>query len=144
MAVEAKRLPVEALAAASEQVAAAADLRTALDAIAAGAVEALGADAVLLRVLDDDGEPAVRAVSPAAAPAAAEVAGTRADCDRLVEGAASGAVVRAAERARADGVIALAARDRGRVVGAVEAVRREAFDDAEAALGGLVAAQLAV
>src|SRR5581483_413484 len=117
MAVEAKRLPVEALAAAGEQVAAAADLRTALDAIAAGAVEALGADAIVLRVLDDGGRLAVRAVSPADAPAAAEVAGTRTACERLVEGVASEAVVRAAERTRSEGVVALAARAGGRVVG---------------------------
>src|SRR5579885_2614140 len=121
MAVEAERQPFEALAQAAEQVAASGDLRAALAAVAAAAAEALGAQLVVLRVLDTAGDLVVRAVAPATSGLAAEVAGTRADC-----------------------VLGVAALAGGRIVGSVEAVRHEPFDDDAASVAGLVAAQLAL
>src|SRR5579885_2047569 len=144
MAVEAERQPFEALAQAAEQVAASGDLRAALAAVAAAAAEALGAQLVVLRVLDTAGDLVVRAVAPATSGLAAEVAGTRADCELLVAGEASAAVRRAADHARAEGVLGVAALAGGRIVGSVEAVRHEPFDDDAASVAGLVAAQLAL
>src|ERR1700760_4538218 len=117
MAVEAHRLPVEALADAAGQIAAAGDLRAALTAIASAAVAATGADLVVLRVIDDDGTLVARAVAPETSAYGAEVAGTRASCDDLVGGALSSPVARAAEQSHAPGTLVEAARAGGRVVG---------------------------
>jgi serine phosphatase RsbU (regulator of sigma subunit) len=144
MAVEAQRLPVEALADAAGQVAATADLRTALAAIAAAAVEAVGADLVVVRVLDDDGDLVARAVAPEGSALAAEVAGTRTAPDALAGGRLSDAAARAAERSGSAGTLVAPARAGGRMVGAVEAVRSDPFGGAEEALVALVAAQVAL
>jgi serine phosphatase RsbU (regulator of sigma subunit)/uncharacterized protein YigA (DUF484 family) len=144
MAVEAQRQPFEALAHAAEQVAATADLRSALDAIAAAAAEALDADLVVLRVLDTGGHLVARAVAPGASALAAEVAGTRVDCDVMADGAPSPAVRRVAEGVQAEGVVAVPAFAGGRMVGAVEAVRHEPFAADDPAVASLVAAQLAL
>src|SRR5690349_20853444 len=144
MAVEAQRQPFEALAKAAEQVAASTDLRPALDAVAHVAAEALGAQLVVLRVLDTAGDLVARAVAPGASGLAAEVAGTRAECEPLAAGEPSAAVRRAAERVRADGIVVVVAAAGGRIVGAVEAVRQDPFDDADTSAAELVAAQLAL
>src|SRR4051794_27592398 len=98
MAVGAQRPPIEALADAASQVASGSELRPALAAIAAGAVEALGAELVAVRVVGDDGAFVARAVAPETSALAAEVAGTRVGSDRLAEGLASGPVLRIAEQ----------------------------------------------
>ena len=144
MVVDAQRLPIEALAAAAGQVAAAGDLRTALSALAAAAASATDADLAVLRVIDGDGALAARAVAPDTSAVAAETAGTRAACDAIAAGTPSDAVVRAAERAYADGVLVETARAGGRIVGSVELVRQEAFDEDDRALARLVAAQVAL
>src|SRR3954454_16001270 len=134
MAVEAQRLPVEALADAAGQVAANGDLRAALDAIAAAAVEAVGADLMVVRVLDEDGELVARAVAPEGSALAAEVAGTRAPCERIAAGELSEAAARAGERARAAGTLVRPSYAGGRLVGAVEALRTDAFEPADEAM----------
>src|SRR6476469_1448245 len=102
MAVGAQRPPIEALAGAAKQVASGSELRPALDAIAAGAAEALGAELVAVRVVGDDGALVARSVAPEASALAAEVAGTRAGPDRLADGLASETVLRVADRAGAE------------------------------------------
>jgi hypothetical protein len=123
MVVEAQRLPVETLARAAAEVAASGDLRSALGAIARAAAEATRADLAVLRVLDIDGQLVARAMAPEGSALAAEVAGTRADCEAVVAGAVPEPTRRAAERARAAGVLVVLAYASGRVVGSVELVR---------------------
>jgi serine phosphatase RsbU (regulator of sigma subunit) len=144
MAVEAQRLPVEALADAAGQIAATGDLRAALTVIAAAAVDATGADLVVVRVIDDDGTLVARAVAPETSPYGAEVAGTRAPCDELVAGALSSPVARAAESAHATGSLVEPARAGGRVVGSVELVRQQPLTPHERSIVELVAAQVAL
>src|SRR4051794_20791190 len=144
MAVEAQRLPVEALADAAGQVAASGDLRAALAAIAAAAAEAVAAELVVVRVLDEDGELVARAVAPEGSALAAEVAGTRTACERIARGELSEAAARAGERARAAGTLVQPAHAGGRLVGAVEAVRADAFEPADEAMLALAAAQVAL
>src|SRR6478735_7235875 len=98
MAVGAQRPPIEALADAATKVAAGSELRPALAAIASGTAEALRADLVAVRVVGDGGDLVARTVAPEGSTLAAEVAGTRSAADRLAEGLASGAVLRAAEQ----------------------------------------------
>jgi len=141
MAVGAQRPPISALADAAKQVAAGSDLRSALAAIAASAAEALGAELLVVRVLGDDGELVARAIAPEESALAAEVAGTRTSCDRVVEGLASEAVLRAAGAIGA-GVLAVPARAGDRVVGAVEVVRDEPFGESDASLAALAAAHV--
>jgi serine phosphatase RsbU (regulator of sigma subunit) len=145
MVVEAGRLPVELLADAAAEVAATADLRAALLAIARVAARAAEADLAVLRVLDSSGELAARAVAPEGAALGAEVAGTRAPPGPIVAGEVSEAVRRAAERLRAAGVLAVPARAGGRVVGSVELLRvASGFSADERAVADLVATQLAL
>jgi serine phosphatase RsbU (regulator of sigma subunit) len=145
MVVEAGRLPVELLADAAAEVAATADLRAALIAIAGVAARATGADLAVLRVLDAHGDLAARAAAPEGSALGAEVAGTRTSVEPIAVGVVSDAVRRAAERVHAAGVIAVPARAGGRVVGSVELVRiATPFTDDERAVGDLLAAQLAL
>jgi serine phosphatase RsbU (regulator of sigma subunit)/uncharacterized protein YigA (DUF484 family) len=145
MVVEAGRLPVELLADAAAEVAATADLRAALTAIARVAARSTEADLAVLRVLDADGDLAARAVAPEGSALGAEVAGTRSPCEPIAAGEVSEAVRRAAERVRAAGVFAVPARAGGRVVGSVELLRiASPFDEDERAVADLVAAQLAL
>ncbi len=145
MVVDAQRLPVERLADASAQVAEAADLRVALHAVAAAVAEATHADLAVLRVLDDEGRLATRAVAPPGSSLGAEVAGTRGLCEAVVAGEATEATRRAAIKARAAGLIALPARAGGHVVGSVELIRvGQEFGDDDRALAGLAAGQLAL
>ncbi len=141
MAVGAQRPPIEALADAATKVAAGSELRPALAAIASGTAEALRADLVAVRVVGDGGDLVARTVAPEASTLAAEVAGTRADANRLAEGLASGAVLRAAEQVGA-AVLAVPAFAGDRLVGAVEIVRHEPFTEDELSLAALAAAQV--
>ena len=141
MAVRAQRPPIEALADSATQVASGNELRPALAAIAAAAAEALRAELVAVRVVGDDGELVARAVAPHASALAAEVAGTRADLDRLAAGLASLAVLRVADHAGAK-VLAVPAFAGERLVGSVEVVRTEPFGDEDVALASLTAAQV--
>ena len=145
MVVEAGRLPVEMLADAAAEVAATADLRAALASIVGVAARATEADLAVLRVLDGHGDLAARAVAPEGSALGAEVAGTRSPCAPVAAGEVSESVRRAAERVRAAGVLAVAARVGGRVVGSVELLRiGSPFTADERAVVDLVAAQLAL
>jgi serine phosphatase RsbU (regulator of sigma subunit) len=145
MVVEAQRLPVETLARAAAEVAASGDLRSALGAIARAAAEATRADLAVLRVLDPEGQLVARAMAPEGSALGAEVAGTRADCDAVVAGEIPEPTRRAAERARAAGVLVVLARAAGRVVGSLELVRiGDDFDADDRAIADLVGAQVAL
>src|SRR4051794_30062320 len=106
MVVDARRNAAETLAKAASEVAATADLRIALTAIACAAAEATGADLAVLRLLDGGGDLAARAVAPEGSALAAAVAGTRVACDAVAEGDVPAPTRRAAERAGAAGVLA--------------------------------------
>ncbi len=145
MVLEAQRLPVETLARAAAEVAASGDLRSALGAIARAAAEATRADLAVLRVLDADGQLVARAMAPEGSALGAEVAGTRADSEAVVAGEVPEPTRRAAERARAAGLLVVLARAAGRVVGSVELVRiGEEFDDDDRAVAHLLGAQVAL
>jgi serine phosphatase RsbU (regulator of sigma subunit) len=145
MVVEAGRLPVELLADAAAEVAATADLRAALIAIARVAARAVEADLVVLRVLDAHGDLAARALAPEGSALGAEIAGTRSACEPIAAGELSESVRRAGERVRAAGMLTVAARAGGRVVGSLELVRiASPFGDDDRAVADLVAAQLAL
>jgi serine phosphatase RsbU (regulator of sigma subunit) len=145
MVVDTRRLPVESLAAAAEQVAGTGDLRVALAAIAVAAVEAAGADLAVLRILDEEGQLTARAVAPVGSALAAELAGTRASCEPLLAGEPAEPTRRAAERALATDVLAVPAESDGRVLGALELVRIGGeFDEHERAAAGLAAALVAL
>ena len=141
MAVGAQRPRIEALADAATRVAAGSELRPALAVIAAGAAEALAAELVAVRVVGDDGDLVARSVAPETSALAAEVVGTRAGPDRLAAGLASGAVLRVAEQAGAS-VLAVPAFAGERLVGSVEVVRRTPFDESDASLAAIAAAQV--
>src|SRR5258705_6981385 len=145
MVLEAQRLPVETLARAAAEVAASGDLRSALGAIARAAAEATRADLAVLRVLDADGQLVARAMAPEGSALGAEVAGTRADSEAVVAGEVPEPTRRAAERARAAGLLVVLARAAGRVVGSVELVRiGEEVDDDDRAVAHLLRAQVAL
>ena len=145
MVVEAQRLPVERLADAAAEVAAAGDLRVALDAVAVAVAEATRADLAVLRVVDDEGRLAARAVAPAGSSLGAEVAGTRGLCETVLGGDPTEPTRRVAEQVRAAGVIALPARAGGHVVGSVELIRiGDEFGDDDRALAALAASQVAL
>jgi serine phosphatase RsbU (regulator of sigma subunit) len=145
MVVEAQRLPVERLADAAAEVAAAGDLRVALDAVAAAVAEATRADLAVLRVVDDEGRLAARAVAPAGSSLGAEVAGTRGLCETVVGGEPTEPTRRVAEQVRAAAVIALPARAGGHVVGSVELIRiGDDFGDDDRAFAALAASQVAL
>ena len=145
MVVEAQRLPVERLADAAAEVAAAGDLRAALDAVATALAGATRADLAVLRVVDDEGRLAARAVAPAGSSLGAEVAGTRGLCETVLGGDPTEPTRRVAEQVRAAGVIALPARAGGHVVGSVELIRiGDEFGDDDRALAALAASQVAL
>ena len=145
MAVEGGRLPVEELAEAGAGVAAAADLASALALLARAARSAIGADAVVLRVLDEDGRLEAKAVAPSGSALGAELAATHVSADAGAATRISEPTRRAAARARAGGTLAVPALVRDRIVGSLEAVRiGSAFGEAERALAGLAATQLAL
>ncbi len=143
MAVEAQRHRFGALAEAAAQVAATDDLRVAVAAISGGTATSLGAELVVVRLLDEDGRLVARSVAPEGSSLAAEAAGTRGEPEVLAEGLPSEAVERIAERLGA-ALYAAPALAGGRIVGSVEVVRREPFAAVDAALVGLAAAQVAL
>jgi serine phosphatase RsbU (regulator of sigma subunit) len=143
MAVGAQRPAIEALAGTAARIASGSELLPALADIAAGAAEALRADLVAVRVVGDDGRLVVRAVAPEGSALAAEVAGTRADAAGLADGLASAVVEQVAGRSGA-AVLALPSFSGERLVGAVEIVRPDPFDEDDAALAALAAAQVAL
>ena len=143
MVIEAQRLPAETLAWAAAEVAGSGDLRSALGALARAAAEVTRADLAVVRVLDLEGQLVARAIAPQGSALGAEVAGTRTACDGVAAGAIPEPTRRAAERARASGLLVVPARAAGRVVGSVELVRiGEEFDTDDAALAELFAAQV--
>ncbi|HEX6761661.1 MAG TPA: SpoIIE family protein phosphatase [Gaiellaceae bacterium] len=143
MAVEAGRRPVEALAEAAAGLATAQDLADALDLLADGARAALGADALVVRVLDAEGRLEARAVAPPGSVLGAELAATRVPADVVAAGDLPGPTGRAAVRAGAAGVLAVPALAETRVVGSIEAVRvGSPFDEHELVLAKLAATQL--
>jgi serine phosphatase RsbU (regulator of sigma subunit) len=144
MVVDTRRLPVEILAAAAVQVAETGDLRVALAAIADGAVEATGAELVVLRVLDEDGLLWARAVAPVTSTLAAEVTGTHAECEPLIGGSPSAPIARLAARAQPSDVLTLPARAGAHVVGTLELVGTGELGEDERAAAGLAAALLAL
>ncbi len=145
MVVEAQRLPVETLARAAAEVAASGDLRAALGAIARAAAGATRSDLAVLRVLDAEGQLVARAIAPEGSSLGAEVTGTRTGCEGVAAGEVPESTRRAAGRAKAAGVLVVAARAAGRVVGSVELVRiTEEFDDDDHAMAELVGAQVAL
>jgi serine phosphatase RsbU (regulator of sigma subunit)/uncharacterized protein YigA (DUF484 family) len=145
MVVEAQRLPVERLAEAGAQVAAAASLEEALTAVGAAAREATGADLAVLRVLDEDGRLEARTIVPEGSSLGGEVAGTRGLQESIAGGEATEPTRRAAERARAAGLLALPARAGGRLVGSLELIRiGEDFSADDRAIASLAAGQLAL
>src|SRR5438445_13475058 len=74
MVAQTRRRPVEALASAAAEIAAASDLRVALQAVAHHTAEALAAELVVVRVADRSGALVARAVAPEGSALAAEVA----------------------------------------------------------------------
>jgi serine phosphatase RsbU (regulator of sigma subunit)/GAF domain-containing protein len=113
MVVETRRRPVEALARAADEIAAASDLRVSLSAVARRTAEALDAELVVVRVADRSGALVARSVAPDGSALAAAVA-LSGDPDDTRQVAA---------RAGAGPVASAPARWRGRVVGFVEVVR---------------------
>src|SRR5262245_46632835 len=112
MVVETGRRPLEALARAADEIAAAPDLRVSLAAVARSTAEALQAELVVVRVADRRGALIARAVAPEGSALAAEVA--------LSEDPEATSIV--AARAGADAVASAPARWRGHDVGLVEVV----------------------
>jgi serine phosphatase RsbU (regulator of sigma subunit) len=146
MVVEAGRRPVEAFARAAVEVASAVDLKAALALLADATAAALGADLVLVRVVDPGGELVARAFAPEDSPLAAAVAASRTAPDELLDGGVPEVTRRAADGVRAAGVCAVAARGGGgRTVGSVEVIRvREPLGGDDVAIAELAAAQLAL
>jgi serine phosphatase RsbU (regulator of sigma subunit) len=145
MVVDAQRLPLERLAGAAAQVAETGQLRVALEAVAAAIAEGTHADLAVLRVVDDEGRLATRAVAPPGSPLGAEVAGTRGLCEAVVVGDATEPTRRVADQARAAGLLAVPARAGGQVVGSIELIRvGEEFGVDDRALAVLAAGQLAL
>jgi serine phosphatase RsbU (regulator of sigma subunit) len=145
MAVENGRMPVEALAEAAAGAAGAPDLRSALELLARAACAAVAADAVVVRLVDDEGRLEARTFAPADSALGAELAATRVSADDVARGLLSEPARRAAARVRAAGTLALPAVVRDRIVGSIEAVRIGFdFDEQDRRLGELAAAELAL
>ena len=104
MVVETGRRPVEALARAAGEIAAASDLEVALGAVAGRVAEALNADLVVVRVADRAGVLVARAVEPAGSALAAQLAlSDGAEATQRVADRVAGAVVETAPAYRARG-----------------------------------------
>ena len=113
MVVETGRRPVEALARAAGEIAAASDLEVALGAVAGRVAEALNADLVVVRVADRAGVLVARAVEPAGSALAAQLA--------LSDGAE--ATQRVADRVAGAVVETAPALSGSRTVGSVDVIR---------------------
>ena len=138
MAVDAKRLPVESLARVATLLASGVGLGRALEELAAAVVEATGADAGVVRVVDPaDSMLVARSVAPADSALAAGLVGSRVPT-APPNGADGG-------RSSFAGVHVAPAEVGGHVVGAIELLRVHGpFDAQDEALASLAAAQLAL
>jgi serine phosphatase RsbU (regulator of sigma subunit) len=139
---------LEALAAAGRRAADESGLREALDDLGRALAEVLGADAIAIRVADEDRMLGVRAVISRSEALAAELAGSRFS---LAELAGDGApaerlpepIRRAGRLIRASGMLVLPAGAGNRPLGSLEAYRgTRRFEPAEIAAARLAAAHL--
>jgi serine phosphatase RsbU (regulator of sigma subunit) len=139
---------LEALAAAGRRAADESGIREALDDLGRALTEVLGADAIAIRVADEDRMLGVRAVISRSEALAAELAGSRfslaelagdeAPTERLPE-----AIRRAGRLIRASGMLVLPAGAGNRPLGSLEAYRgTRRFEPAEIAAARLAAAHL--
>jgi serine phosphatase RsbU (regulator of sigma subunit) len=142
---------VEAFAAAGERLARSESLDEALGEIARAAAKAVGADLVVVRVLDHEGFLRVRALTAASRALAAELEGSRyplADPNSAADGvraALSAAVDRTAERVGADAGLVVPVLVAARPAGSVELYRsRRPLSAVEERVARLAAAQAAL
>ena len=139
---------LEALAAAGRRAAGESGLDEALEALGQAAVEVTGADAAAIRVADEEGVLAVRAVISRSEALAAELAGSSFPVAELPEGELSSerlpeAVRRAARLIRAGGVLLLPAGAGGQPLGSLELFRAvRQFESGEIGGAHLAAAHL--
>jgi serine phosphatase RsbU (regulator of sigma subunit) len=139
---------LETLAAAARRAAAQNGLDDALEALGQAAVDVTGADAVAIRVADEDGMLGVRTVISRSEALASELAGSSYPVGELPDGELSPeqlpeAVRRAARLIGAGGVLLLPAGEGGRPLGSIELLRttRE-FEPGEIVGAQLVAAHI--
>jgi serine phosphatase RsbU (regulator of sigma subunit) len=142
---------VDAFAAAGERLAHSESLDDALGEISAAAAKALGADLVVVRVLDPDGFLRARALTAVSQALAAELEGSRyavSDFDPAGDGVREGlsaAVSRTAERLGAEAGVVVPVLVGGRPAGSVELYRaRRPLSPAEERIARLAAAQAAL
>jgi serine phosphatase RsbU (regulator of sigma subunit)/PAS domain-containing protein len=139
---------LEALAVAGRRAAAESGLDEALEALGQAAADVTGADAVAIRVADEDGLLSVRRVISRSEALAAELAGSSFSVAELPEGEASldrlpESVQRAARLIGAGGALLLPAGGGGRPLGSIELLRAtRRFEPGEIAGAQLVAAQV--
>ena len=139
---------LEALAAAGRRAADESGLREALDDLGQALAEVIGADAIAIRVADEDRMLAVRAVFSRSEALAAELAGSRFPLAELAEDEAPtdslpDAVRRAGRLIGASGMLVLPAGAGNRPVGSLEAYRgTRRFQTGEIAAARLAAAHL--
>jgi serine phosphatase RsbU (regulator of sigma subunit) len=141
MVVHVDRRPVELLTEAVVRAASAPGLSEAAGELARGAAQALDAELVVVRGVDDEGMLEALAVAPGDVAEAAELVGTRVPAT----GGASPALERAAARLGDAAILAVPAEADGDILGLVELYRAgEPFSDDERALVTFLAAQLAL
>jgi GAF domain-containing protein len=139
---------LEALAAAGRRAADESELDEALESLGRAVAEMIGADAVAIRVADEDRTLGVRAVISRSEALAAELAGSRFSLAELAGDEAAPerlpeAVRRAGRLIRANGVLLLPAGAGNRPLGSLEAYRStRRFEPAEVAAARLAAAHL--
>ena len=139
---------LETLAAAGRRAAGESGLQEALESLGRAVAEVIGADAVAIRVADEDQTLGVRAVVTRSEALAAELAGSRFPLAELAgDGAANERLPEALRRAgrliRASGVLLLPAGAGNRPLGSLEAYRgTRQFEPAEVATARLAAAHL--
>ena len=139
---------LETLAAAGRRAADESGLREALDGLGRALAEVLGADAIAIRVADEDRMLGVRAVFSRSEALAAELAGSRFSLAELAEDGAPTeplpeAVRRAGRLIRASGVLVVPAGAGNRPLGSLEAYRgTRRFEPSEIAAARLAAAHL--
>ena len=139
---------LEALAAAGRRAADESGLREALDGLGQALAEVIGADAIAIRVADEDRMLGVRAVFSRSEALAAELAGSRFSLAELAEDEAGAdglpeAVRRAGRLIGASGMLVLPAGAGNRPLGSLEAYRgARRFEPGEVAAARLAAAHL--
>jgi serine phosphatase RsbU (regulator of sigma subunit) len=139
---------LETLAAAGRRAAGESGLQEALESLGRAVAEVIGADAVAIRVADEDQTLGVRAVITRSEALAAELAGSRFPLAELAGDAAANerlpeALRRAGRLIRASGVLLLPAGAGDRPLGSLEAYRgTRQFEPAEVAVARLAAAHL--